>query len=50
MLKRSSHTEAGSFMRHRTLLTVAAATLAGLTSLVGTTSAGASPSQTGQLH
>jgi subtilase family serine protease len=37
-------------MRHRTLLTVAAATLAGLTSLVGTTSAGASPSQTGQLH
>lgn len=37
-------------MRHRTLLTVAAATLAGLTSLVGTTSAGASPSPTGQLH
>jgi len=50
MLKRSSHTEAGSFMRHRTLLTVAAATLAGLTSMVGTTSAGASPAQTGQLH
>ena len=37
-------------MRHRTLLTVAAATLAGLTSMVGTTSAGASPAQTGQLH
>jgi subtilase family serine protease len=37
-------------MRHRALLTVSAAALIGLTSLVGTTTAGAAPSQTGQLH
>lgn len=37
-------------MRHRTFLTVTAATLAGLTSVVGTTSAVATSSQTGQRH
>jgi subtilase family serine protease len=37
-------------MRHRALLAVTAATLAGLTSMVSTTTAGAAPSQTGQLH
>jgi subtilase family serine protease len=37
-------------MRHRTLVAVTAATLAGLTSMVGTNTAGAASSQTGQLH
>ena len=37
-------------MRHRALLTISAAALIGVTSLVGTTTAGAAPSQTGQLH
>ena len=37
-------------MRHRALLAVTAATLAGLTSMVGTTTAGAVPSPSGQLH
>jgi len=37
-------------MRHRALLAVTAATLSGLTSMVGTTPAGAAPSQTGQVH
>src|SRR5665811_280709 len=47
---RSSHQEAGSFMRHRALLAVTAATLAGFTSMVGTTTAGAVRSPSGQLH
>jgi hypothetical protein len=37
-------------VRHRALLAVSAATLASLTTMVGTSVAGAAPSPTGQRH
>jgi len=44
------HKEDRSIMRVRVLLAVSAATLTGLTTMVGSTTANAAPSQTGQLH
>jgi len=44
------HKEDRSIMRVRVLLAVSAATLTGLTTMVGSTTANAAASQTGQLH
>jgi subtilase family serine protease len=44
------HKEDRSSMRVRVLLAVSAATLTGLTTMVGSSTANAAPSQTGQLH
>ena len=44
------HKEDRFSMRVRVLLAVSAATLTGLTTMVGSTTANAAPSQTGQLH